>query len=247
MTKPRKNTVSQSEIEKFDSSASDWWSYEGDFMMLHRMNPVRIRFIRDEILRILPSSCDVNILDVGCGGGLLSIALAKMGYNVTSLDPSELAIKVLESKAIDSRVDDNITTYCGSVEDLITQERHKKFNVVCVMEVVEHVKNLGQFLGDVVKLIEDDGLLIISTINKTVKSLLLAKFMAEYVFRYTPPGTHEWKKFVTPEYLEAALKENNMQLETLEGLKYDILSKSWHTAEDTSVNYILSFVKDSQK
>lgn len=226
---PSKSSINTQEVEKFSKIADEWWDETGKFKPLHVINPIRLKFISEQI----PAKS--NILDVGCGGGLVSIPLSNQGHNVHGIDASEKNVKVaaLQAKRTNSKANfEHIT-----VEELVTKK--KQFDVVLALEVVEHVDNYPEFLQNCMKLLKPGGILIVSTINRTGKSLLTAKFGAEYILRWLPVGTHDWSKFLKPEEIEHALgKPANNRM----GMAFNPLSWNWHlTPNDLSVNYFLCF------
>ena len=237
-------SVNKKEIDKFSKIADEWWDPEGKFKPLHKFNPTRIKYIKENIInnfklknKFKPLS-GINILDIGCGGGLLSEPMSRMGANVTGIDASDKNIKVakLHSKKNNLR----INYLCSSPEKLkIT----KKFDVILNKEIVEHVEDIDFFLKSCSKLLKKNGLMFVATINKTLKSYVFAIVGAEYVLRWLPIGTHEWEKFVKPEELKKILMKYDLSLNKLEGMNFNILKDEWSISRDISVNYIAKFIK----
>ena len=236
--------VNKKEIDKFSKMANEWWDPEGKFKPLHKFNPTRIKYINESIInnfklknKSKPLS-GINILDIGCGGGLLSEPMSKMGANVTGIDASNKNIKIAKLHSKINKL--NIKYLCSSPEKLkIT----KKFDVILNMEIVEHVKDIDFFLMKSSKLLKKNGLMFVATINKTFKSYIFAIVGAEYVLRWLPIGTHEWEKFVKPEDLKKILMKYNLSLNKLEGMNFNIIKDEWSISRDLSVNYIASLLK----
>ena len=239
------NSVNKKEIEKFSKIASEWWDPNGKFKPLHKFNPIRIKYIKENIIdkfklknRTKPLE-KINILDIGCGGGLLSEPMQRLGANVTGIDASIKNIKIAKLHAKKNKL--NINYFCSSPEKLKTK---KKFDVILNMEIVEHVEDINFFLKSCSKLLKKDGLMFVATINKTLKSYIFAIVGAEYILRWLPIGTHEWEKFVKPGDLEDILRNNNLVLNRLDGMHFDIIKDEWNISKDVSVNYIAKFIKN---
>ena len=238
-------SVNKKEIDKFSKMANEWWDPEGKFKPLHKFNPTRIKYIKENIInnfklknKFRPLS-GINILDIGCGGGLLSEPMSRMGAKVTGIDASYKNIKIakLHSKKNKLKID----YLCSSPEKLkIT----KKFDVILNMEIVEHVEDVDFFLKSCSKLLKKNGLMFVATINKTLKSYVFAIVGAEYVLRWLPIGTHEWEKFVKPEDLKKILMKYDLSLNKLEGMNFNIIKDEWSISRDLSVNYIGKFIKN---
>ena len=240
----KNNTINNEEIEKFSKIAEEWWDTEGKFKPLHKFNPIRISYIKDNIintfkLKNLEKPLEkIKILDVGCGGGLLSEPLTRLGAEVTGIDASDKNINVAKLHAKKNNLD--IKYFCKSPENFNSKE---KFDVILNMEIVEHVADVNFFLESCSELLKKDGIMFVATINKTLKSYLFAIIGAEYILRWLPIGTHEWEKFVKPEELELILKNHNFKLSDISGLKFNIINNKWKLSKDKSVNYISKFVK----
>ena len=239
------NSINKKEIEKFSKIAAEWWNPNGKFKPLHKFNPIRIKYIKDNIIKNFKLKNKkkpletIHILDVGCGGGLLSEPMQKLGANVTGIDASIQNIKIAKLHAKKNKL--NINYLCSSPEKLKT---NKKFDVILNMEIVEHVEDIQFFLHSCSKLLKRNGLMFVATINKTLKSYMFAIIGAEYVLKWLPIGTHEWEKFVKPEDLKDILKSNNLILKKLDGMNFNIIKDEWNISKDISVNYIAKFLKN---
>ena len=241
----KNNTINKKEIEKFSKIAEEWWDPNGKFKPLHKFNPVRIEYIKKNILKdfalegkIKPLD-GIKILDVGCGGGLLSEPLSRLGADVTGIDASNRNIEVAKIHARKMNLD--IKYYCTSPEKM---KNLNKFDVVLNMEIVEHVSDVRLFLKSCTNLLRRNGIMFVATINRTLKSYMFAIIGAEYVLKWLPIGTHDWSKFVKPEEISNILKSNNLKLEKHDGVKFNIISNTWDLSADTSVNYISKFHKN---
>jgi len=238
-------SINKKEIEKFSKMATEWWDPEGKFKPLHKFNPIRIKYIKEHIINNFKLKnktkplLGLNILDIGCGGGLLSEPMSRMGANVTGIDASNKNIKVAKIHSKKSKL--KINYICSSPEKL---NNNKKYDVILNMEIVEHVEDINFFLMSCSKLLKKNGLMFVATINKTFKSYIFAIVGAEYVLRWLPIGTHEWEKFVKPDDLEKILLKNNLSLSQLNGMKFNIIKNEWNISKDLSVNYIAKFIKD---
>ena len=237
-------TINKKEIEKFSKIANEWWNPEGKFMPLHKFNPVRIKYIKDNIIKNFKISSksfplkNINILDIGCGGGLLSEPICRLGANVTAIDASLKNIEVAKYHSKKNKL--NINYICGSPDKLKIK---KKFDVVLNMEIVEHVEDINLFLKKSSQLLKKNGLMFVATLNKTLKSYIFAIVGAEYILRWLPIGTHDWDKFITPHNLIRFSKKNNLKLDKLDGIKFNLFTDKWQISEDKSINYISIFKK----
>ena len=238
------NSVNKKEIEKFSKMAAEWWDPSGKFKPLHKFNPIRIRYIKENIINSFKLKSKkkpldkINILDIGCGGGLLSEPMTRLGANVTGIDASSKNINIAKLHAKKNKL--KINYLCSSPEKLKIQ---KKFDVILNMEIVEHVEDINFFINSCSKLLKKNGLMFVATLNKTLKSYLFAIIGAEYVLRWLPIGTHDWEKFVKPEDLKKILNKNNLKLEKLDGMNFNIISDEWSVSSDTSINYIIKSIK----
>ena len=239
------STINKKEIEKFSKMATEWWDPKGKFKPLHKFNPIRIKYIKENIindfkLKNKTKPLDkINILDIGCGGGLLSEPMQRLGASVTGIDASIKNIKIAKLHAKKNKL--KINYLCSSPEKL---KINKKFDVILNMEIVEHVEDIEFFLNSCSKLLKKNGLMFVATINKTLKSYMFAIIGAEYVLKWLPIGTHEWEKFVKPEDLKNILRKNNLVLNSLDGMNFNIIKDEWNISKDISVNYITKFKKN---
>jgi 2-polyprenyl-6-hydroxyphenyl methylase/3-demethylubiquinone-9 3-methyltransferase len=223
-----KSSLNLKEVEKFSELAGQWWNSDGPFRHLHLMNPARLEFIRDSAGGVDGK----KLLDVGCGGGLAALPLAKMGAAVTAIDASSDNIEAAKVYCKDYAVE--VDFRCGLLENMVG-----KYDIITCLEIVEHVEDPAFFLQSAVSLLNDGGVLIISTINRTIKSYLGAIVIAEYVLSMAPKGTHDWNKFLTPDELCELMP--TMKLQQLNGMKYFPLSAQWRLIESSDVNYIAAF------
>jgi len=239
------NTINKEEIEKFSRIAEEWWDPEGKFKPLHKFNPIRIKYIKDNIIKTLRLKNNkeplkkVKILDIGCGGGLLSEPMNRMGADVTGIDASKKNINIAKLHAKKNNL--KIRYICSSPEKL---KKNIKYDVILNMEIIEHVEDVGFFLKSCSELLKKNGIMFVATLNKTLKSYIFAIVGAEYILRWLPIGTHEWEKFVKPDELINILKKNNLKLDKLDGMKLDLISDNWKLSTDKSINYIAKFIKD---
>tara|TARA_B100000287_G_scaffold93712_1_gene85892 strand:+ start:229 stop:957 length:729 start_codon:yes stop_codon:yes gene_type:complete len=239
------NTINKKEIEKFSKIAEEWWDPEGKFKPLHKFNPIRISYIKKNIIDTLKLEITkkplnkVKILDIGCGGGLLSEPMSRLGADVVGIDASEKNIKIARLHAKKNNLD--IKYLCASPENLKTDD---KFDVILNMEIIEHVDNVDFFLKSCSHLLKKNGIMFVATLNKTLKSYIFAIIGAEYIMRWLPIGTHSWEKFVKPEDLIKVLKNHNLELNELTGMKFNLLKDEWSLSSDKSVNYIGKFIKN---
>ena len=238
------STVNKKEIEKFSKMAAEWWDPSGKFKPLHKFNPIRIKYIKENIINSFKIKTKkkpldkINILDIGCGGGLLSEPMTRLGADVTGIDASIKNINIAKLHAKKNNL--KINYLCSSPEKLKIQ---KKFDVILNMEIVEHVEDINFFINSCSKLLKKNGLMFVATLNKTLKSYMFAIIGAEYVLRWLPIGTHDWEKFVRPEDLKKILSKNNLKLEKLDGMNFNIIKDEWSVSSDTSINYIVKSIK----
>ena len=238
------SSVNKKEIEKFSKMADEWWDPSGKFKPLHKFNPIRIQYIKENIignfkLKNKKKPLDkINILDIGCGGGLLSEPMTRLGANVTGIDASSKNINIAKHHAKKNNL--KINYICSSPEKLKIK---KKFDVILNMEIVEHVNDINFFINSSSKLLKKNGLMFVATLNKTLKSYMFAIIGAEYVLRWLPIGTHDWEKFVKPVDLKNILHKNNLKLEKLDGMNFNIIKDEWSVSSDTSINYIAKSIK----
>jgi 2-polyprenyl-6-hydroxyphenyl methylase/3-demethylubiquinone-9 3-methyltransferase len=236
------DTVDPAEVARFSSLAGEWWDPRGRMRPLHRLNPLRLAYIRDAACRNfdrdprrVDSLAHLRILDIGCGGGLLSEPLARLGAAVVGADPSTTNIEVARLHAAESGLD---IDYRATTAEALA-DAGEQFDLVLAMEVVEHVADLGLFVRRCAAMVRPDGLMIAATINRTLKSFALAIVGAEYILRWLPRGTHQWDKFVTPNELEAAMERGGLRLVAQSGVLYNILTDGWQLTSDMDVNYMV--------
>jgi 2-polyprenyl-6-hydroxyphenyl methylase/3-demethylubiquinone-9 3-methyltransferase len=238
------STVNKKEIEKFSKMAVEWWDPNGKFKPLHKFNPIRIKYIKENIinsfkLKTKQKPLDkIDILDIGCGGGLLSEPMTRLGANVTGIDASSKNINIAKLHAKKNKL--KINYFCSSPEKFKIK---KKFDVILNMEIVEHVEDINFFINSCSKLLKKNGLMFVATLNKTLKSYMFAIIGAEYVMRWLPIGTHDWEKFVKPEDLKKILSKNKLKLEKLDGMNFNLIKDEWSVSSDTSINYIVKSIK----
>jgi len=239
------NSINKKEIEKFSIIAEEWWNPNGKFKPLHNFNPIRIKYIKENIVRDLNIKLsnkplkNIKILDIGCGGGLLSEPMCRLGASVVGIDASKKNIEVAKFHAKKNKL--KINYKVASPEMLKTKEA---FDVILNMEIVEHVDDINFFIKESSKLLKKNGIMFIATLNKTLKSYMFAIVGAEYVLKWLPIGTHDWEKFIKPNDLIDISKKNNLLLKKLDGMEFNILDNNWKVTKDTSVNYIVKFIKN---
>lgn len=229
------------EIEHFQKDSDYWWNPEGPFKPLHKLNSVRIEYIRDTILKHFQKDTidNLSIIDVGCGGGLVCEPFARQGAKVTGLDADVNAIAVAKEHAAQS--DLKIDYQAKLIEDVI-----KKYDVVLALEVIEHVPSVEAFIENCLNICKDDGVVIFSTLNRTAKSYALGIVAAEYILNWVPKGTHHWKKFVKPSEIARVLRKNEARVKEINGLVYKPLSDKFSiNPNDVDVNYFLVAGKDT--
>ena len=233
-------SIDPAEVAKFSAMAAEWWDPTGKFAPLHKFNPVRLGFIRETACahfrrQGLRPFEGLALLDIGCGGGLLSEPMARLGFAVTGADASEKNVKTAgtHAAAVGLRIDYRVTT----AESLVAVGL--QFDVVLNMEVVEHVADLPGYLKACARLVKPGGLMFVATLNKTLKSLALAKIGAEYILRWLPPGTHDWNRFVEPARLQKMLMDAGLKVLKTQGVSFDPLNWAWKLSGDTDVNYMV--------
>ena len=240
----KSNSINKQEIEKFSKIATEWWNPNGKFKSLHKFNPIRIQYLKENIIehfKLKHSSRPlkkINILDIGCGGGLLSEPMSRLGANVTAIDASKKNIEVAKFHAKKNNL--KINYLCSSPEKLNIK---KKFDVILNMEIIEHVDDINFFIKKSSNLLKKNGLMFVATLNKTFKSYLFAIIGAEYILKWLPIGTHDWEKFVKPDELVNLGKKFNLKLKKLNGMEFNPIMDKWYLSNDKSVNYIGKFKK----
>ena len=239
-------TINKDEIQKFSKLADEWWDVNGKFKPLHMFNPIRIEYILEEISQHFNLDkkkksflSNLKILDIGCGGGLISEPMARLGGNVTGIDAVEKNIKVASIHGKENNLKINYIN--KSPEQLHEKEQ---YDIILNLEVVEHVDNLDLYLQSCYNLLKKNGLMFTATINKTFSSYLKAIIGAEYVLRWLPIGTHDWNKFIRPEELQKILFEKNFTTINVKGLEFNPIFRKWKKSDNLSVNYIVSSVKN---
>ena len=235
-------TLNAEEVEKFSRIAAEWWSPDGAFKPLHRFNPIRIAYIREKICSHFALDAaqtkpftGLSLLDIGCGGGLLCEPMTRLGASVTGIDASEKNIAVASLHANESGLE--ITYQATTAESLA--ETEQRFDIVLSMEVVEHVDDLPLFIKSATALLKPNGILFCATLNRTAKSFAFAIVGAEYVLRWLPIGTHDWKKFVKPSELGKLIIQNNRRVQALDGMTLNPLRQTWAQTNDVAVNYVM--------
>lgn len=240
---PSRPSIDPDEVAKFTAMAAEWWDPKGKFKPLHKFNPVRLGFIRDTIemhFNLAPDARKpfegLRILDIGCGGGLVSEPMRRLGADMVSVDASEANIKTAMTHAEQSGLD--IDFRAGTVEELIEADE-APFDVVLNLEVVEHVADPEQFLRDCARLVKPGGLMIVATLNRTAKAFALAIVGAEYVLGWLPRGTHEFEKFLRPDEIQKPLMQAGLTVEAPQGVSFNPLLDQWRLSTDTNVNYLM--------
>jgi len=244
------STVNSAEIAKFAAMADAWWDPDGDFRPLHKFNPVRLAYIRDWALRHFERSdnerrplAGLKLLDIGCGGGLLTEPLTRLGATVTGIDAGAKNIAVAKLHAERAGLD---IDYRETTSEALAVEG-ARFDIVLNMEVVEHVDNVPLYMKSCAELVAPGGLLFSATINRTLRALALAKFGAEYVLRWLPRGTHDWNKFLTPDELKALITRNSLKIVEETGVVFHPLADEWRKSPDTGVNYMVLAERPTSK
>lgn len=236
-------TANAEEIARFSAMAEKWWDPNGAMKPLHKFNPIRLQLLRDNIAAHLGRDAnqldvlkDVEIIDIGCGAGLLSEPLARMGAKMTSIDAAENNIEVAKVHAAQSGL---AIEYRNCTPEMLVDEG-KQFDIVLNMEVIEHVDDPQFFMQACAALLKPGGLMFVATLNRTIKSLALAKFGAEYILRWLPAGTHDWRKFVKPSEMSGLLRGAGLDLVDITGVTYNPITDKWSAApRDLDINYMV--------
>ena len=238
-------TVNKEEIQKFSKIADEWWDTKGKFKPLHMFNPIRIKYIKEKCISHFKLKEDspkpltnLELLDIGCGGGLISEPMCRLGAKVTGIDASNKNINVATLHAKKSGLDINYVN--TSPEQKVIK---KKFDVVLNLEIIEHVENVDLFLESSSKLLKENGIMFIATINRTFESYVKAIVGAEYILRWLPIGTHDWNKFIKPEELQEKLHNRHLATNDIKGLSFNPVFNKWKKSNDLSVNYIICSLK----
>lgn len=241
MSAEPRTTIDQAEVDRFSAMAAEWWDPTGKFKPLHKINPVRLAYIRDKVSSHFGRDSKshrplegLRVLDIGCGGGLLSEPVARMGADVLGADASEKNIKIAMTHAAQSGVQ---VDYRAVTAEALA-EAGETFDVILNMEVVEHVADVDFFLSTCASMVRPGGLMLVSTINRTMKAAALAIVGAEYVLRWLPRGTHQYEKLVRPEEIEGPLAKSGMQVLEMKGVFFNPLQNQWNLSSDIDVNYM---------
>jgi 2-polyprenyl-6-hydroxyphenyl methylase/3-demethylubiquinone-9 3-methyltransferase len=241
-----KSSIDKEELNKFNKTHLEWWDKDGEFKILHKINPVRARYITSKIKQHfnIPDTKkeplkNLKILDVGSGGGLISVPMYQLGADVTGLDANEHNVRAAELYAKEHKLKINYRS--TTIEEHVNSDI--KYDVILCLEVLEHVANPKDFIVNLSKLLTAGGILIVSTINRTVKSYLLAVVAAEYILRWVPAGTHNYAKFVKPSELVRMSQTTDLRIEELKGLVCSVLGQEWKMGDDIDVNYFAVFSK----
>jgi 2-polyprenyl-6-hydroxyphenyl methylase/3-demethylubiquinone-9 3-methyltransferase len=239
-----KNTANKEEINKFDKLAEEWWNPNGKFAPLHKFNPIRQEYLIDQISNHFNLNLNedkplnnLKILDVGCGGGLLCEPLSRLGANVTGIDAAKTNIEVAKIHMEQSGLDINYLN--KKPEDI----ENKLYDVVLCMEIIEHVEDVNFFIQSCINLLKPNGLIFFATLNKTIKSYVLAIIGAEYILRWLPIGTHEWDKFISPNNIINKVSKHFLTHVETKGVTFNPLKNKWKLSDDTDVNYMCYFKK----
>ena len=239
-------TINKEEIQKFSKLADEWWDVNGKFKPLHMFNPIRIEYITQKIKDHFNLSIQDNaylkgikILDIGCGGGLISEPMTRLGGSVTGIDASKKNIEVAKIHALNNKL--NIDYQNKSPEQLKEREA---FDVILNLEIVEHVDNVQLYINSCKKLLKKNGIMFTATLNRTMVSYIKAIIGAEYILRWLPIGTHDWNKFIRPEELEKLLSSENFSSIDINGFEFNLFNKKWRNSSNLSVNYIICSVKN---
>jgi len=239
-------SVDPEDVERFSRIAAEWWDANGKFAPLHTFNPIRLGFIREQALarfgrdpKTRQPFTGLTLLDIGCGGGLLSEPMSRLGFAVTGVDASERNIAVAGAHAVEGGL--TIDYRCATAETLAAGEA--VFDVILNMEVIEHVVDPGEYLRTCARLLAPGGLMVVASLNRTLKSLALAKIGAEYILRWVPAGTHDWRKFLHPEEIRGFLDGQPVAVQGPFGVSFNPLSGRWAQSSDVDVNYMMTVTK----
>jgi 2-polyprenyl-6-hydroxyphenyl methylase / 3-demethylubiquinone-9 3-methyltransferase len=242
MSTSLRGSVEDAEVAKFSAIAAQWWDPAGKFGVLHKFNPVRLAYIREQATAwlgldpvALRPFTGLRLLDIGCGGGLLSEPMARLGAEVVGIDPSDRNIKTASVHAAEQEL--AIDYRVATAEELAAAG--ERFDLILNMEVIEHVRNPDRFLADCSRMLKPRGVMVVATINRTFRSFALAIIGAEYVLGWLPKGTHQWEKFITPAELEAWIKAAGLAVRAIDGVIFNPLTMGWSRSSDVAVNYML--------
>ena len=244
-----KSSIDPAEVERFSRIAAEWWDPRGKFAPLHKFNPVRLSFIRDQALYRFQRNAKarrpfegLRLLDIGCGGGLLSEPMTRLGFQVVGVDASARNIGTASAHAAEAGLD---IDYRASTAEALVEAGEPLFDVILNMEVIEHVADPGEYLRSCAQLLKPGGLMIVATLNRTLKALALAKVGAEYVLRWLPAGTHDWNKFLKPGEIRDFLAQVPVVVDGPYGVVFNPLTGRWTESTDTDVNYMMTVVRDA--
>ena len=238
-------TINQEEIQKFSKLAEEWWDVSGKFKPLHMFNPIRIEYILEKISNHFERKDDdlplkgLKLLDIGCGGGLISEPMSRLGANVTGIDASLNNIKIAESHSKKNNLKINYLN--TSPEDFLNDE---EFDVILNLEIIEHVEDVNLYFKSCAKLLKKNGIMFTATLNRTFTSYIKAIVGAEYILRWLPIGTHDWNKFLKPKEVEKMISNLNFSILETKGLVFNPFTQKWKRSNDLSVNYIITSVKN---
>ena len=242
-------SIDPADVARFSAQAAEWWDARGPFAPLHRFNPARLAFVRDQAaerfdrdVRARAPFAGLSLLDVGCGGGLIAEPMRRLGFTVTAVDASSENIGTARAHA--EQVGLDIAYRAATVEQMLA-EGAGPFDVVLTMEVIEHVADPQGFIRACARLVAPGGILIVATLNRTLKSLLLGKIAAEYVLGWVPPGTHDWRQFLKPDQIRMMLSEEPLAVTGPFGLDYDPLNDRWNQGDDAGINYMMVAARET--
>jgi 2-polyprenyl-6-hydroxyphenyl methylase/3-demethylubiquinone-9 3-methyltransferase len=242
MTNPAQTTIDEADVARFSAMADEWWDPTGKFKPLHKFNPVRLEYIKEKVCESFDRDVKdpkafkgLRLLDIGCGGGLLSEPMARLGAEVVGADASETNIEIAKIHAEQSGLE---IDYRATTSEAL-EASGEKFDIILNMEVVEHVSDVNLFMTSCAKMVKPEGLMFVATINRTMKAKALAIFMAENVLKWLPKGTHEYEKLVRPEEIEAPISSQGMELIDRTGVFYNVLQDRWNKSRDMDVNYMI--------
>jgi len=249
MSEQAQTTIDDEDVARFSAMADEWWDPTGKFKPLHKFNPVRLEYIKEKVCENFGRDVKdpkafkgLRLLDIGCGGGLLSEPMARLGADVVAADASETNIEIARIHAEQSGLD---IDYRATTAEAL-EAAGEKFDIILNMEVVEHVSDVNLFMSSCARMVKSDGLMFVATINRTLKARALAIFMAENVLRWLPKGTHEYEKLVRPEEIEAPIAKEDMHIIDKTGVFYNVLQDRWNKSKDMDVNYMVLARKTRQ-
>jgi 2-polyprenyl-6-hydroxyphenyl methylase/3-demethylubiquinone-9 3-methyltransferase len=241
-------SIDPADVARFSAQAALWWDARGPFAPLHKFNPSRLTFVRDRVAERFGRNArdrgpfkGLSLIDIGCGGGLLAEPMARMGFDVTAIDASSENIGTARAHAEPQGLD---IAYRAATVEQLEAEGAGPFDVVLTMEVIEHVADPEAFIRACSRLVAPGGMMIVATLNRTLKGLLLGKVAAEYILRWVPAGTHDWRQFLKPDEIRRMLSEEPVAVTGPFGLAYDLLTDCWAESDDTGINYMMIATRD---